>query len=208
MPTSAPIIGIVRHSINVDGDGVCTLVAFHTCTLACTYCLNPQSLTDADKFPVFTPQELLERVKIDDLYFQATGGGVTFGGGEPMLRAAFIQEFRSICPENWKISIETALNVKAELVKSLIPVIDKYYVDIKDMDTAIYEQYTGRNNSQVIENLRILADNKVADKVIIRIPLIPDYNTDASQQESIRLLEEMGFRNFDRFEYIKNPKKS
>ena len=124
MPTAAPIIGIVRHSINVDGEGVCTLVAFHSCTLKCKYCLNPHSLSGVEKYKKINPEALLERVKVDDLYFQATNGGITFGGGEPMLRAGFIEEFKRICPSNWRISIETALNVEQSFVRRLFNVID------------------------------------------------------------------------------------
>lgn len=208
MPTSAPIIGIVRHSINVDGEGVCTLVAFHSCTLKCKYCLNPQSLTEVEKYKKFTPEALFERVKVDDLYFQATNGGITFGGGEPMLRDEFIEKFKRICPSNWRISIETALNVEQSFVQRLLDVIDHYYIDIKDINSNIYESYTGKSNHQVIENLKFLVQHGLADKITIRVPLILGFNTANDQEKSIAYLKELGFKNFNRFTYLTDTERA
>ena len=208
MPTAAPIIGIVRHSINVDGEGVCTLVAFHSCTLKCKYCLNPHSLSGVEKYKKFTPEALFERVKVDDLYFQATNGGITFGGGEPMLRAEFIEEFKRSCPSNWRISIETALNVEQSFVRRLFNVIDHYYIDIKDINNTIYENYTGKSNQQVIENLKFLAKQNLANKITIRVPLIPGFNTADDQEKSIAFLKELGFKNFNRFTYLTDTERA
>lgn len=87
---SAPLIGTDRHRLSTDGRGVTTLVAFHGCPLRCRYCLNPQCFDTSRTWRTVTPQQLLAEVAIDNLYFQATGGGVTFGGGEPLLRSEFI----------------------------------------------------------------------------------------------------------------------
>lgn len=208
MPTTAPIIGIVRHSINVDGEGVCTLVAFHSCTLKCKYCLNPHSLSGVEKYKKFTPEALFERVKVDDLYFQATNGGITFGGGEPMLRAEFIEEFKRIFPSNWRISIETAMNVEQSFVQRLLGIIDHYYIDIKDINNTIYESYTGKSNHKVIENLKFLAQQNLADKITIRVPLIPGFNTADDQEKSIAYLKELGFKNFNRFTYLTDTERA
>ena len=73
-----PVFGISRHRIATDGEGVTTLVAFHRCTLHCHYCLNPQSLDPTTPCQVLTPEALLDATLIDNLYFLATGGGITF----------------------------------------------------------------------------------------------------------------------------------
>ena len=88
----APIIGIERHRLTTDGEGVTTLVAFHGCPLYCKYCLNPQCLSPNGVLRTITPSELYSEVEIDDLYFVATGGGICFGGGEPLLHSEFIVE--------------------------------------------------------------------------------------------------------------------
>ncbi len=77
-----------------------------------------------------------------------------------------------------------------------------WYVDIKDMNPDIYKAYGCKENKQVVSNLQWLAANGYADKVIIRLPLIPEYNTDEDRQRSQQQLEEMGFTNFDKFNYI------
>ena len=195
----APFIGVARHRLVVDGDGVTTLAAFHTCTLKCKYCLNPQSLREYDKVTVFTPESLYEKVKVDELYFLATGGGICFGGGEPSLRYEFIREFRDICGPDWKLTIETALNVPKKNIEALLPVIDCWIVDIKDMNPEIYKSYTGKTNDQVMENLELLRG--IPDKVKIRIPSIPEYNTKEDQDSSVAKLKEMGFSDFDIFNY-------
>lgn len=198
----AYIIGIGRHRLTTDGDGVTTLVAFHGCPLRCQYCLNPQSLGKATQFQTYTPESLYQEVKIDELYFIATGGGVTFGGGEPALRPEFIRHFRELCGPTWKITLETSLNVPEDNIKALLPVVDFWIIDIKDMDAAIYNSYTGTDNTSVLSNLRLIAEAGRQGDCIIRLPLIPGYNDDAARDESRKMLTNMGFEKFDLFTYI------
>ena len=143
----------------------------------------------------------MANVRVDDLYFQATGGGITFGGGEPALRSEFISVFKSLCPELWKINIETSLNVPQEHVERLLPVIDEFVIDIKDMNPILYKAYTGVDNAKVIKNLKYIASSGKAERCIIRIPLIPEFNTEEDRERSIIELKEMGFTRFDKFQY-------
>ena len=199
---TAPLIAINRHRLTTDGEGVTTLVAFHGCPLRCEYCLNAQCLQADGVWCRLTPGELYSEVEIDDLYFVATGGGICFGGGEPLLRSDFIKAFAEIMNPEWKLTIETSLNVPLENVKAIASLVQMWYVDIKDMNPDIYKAYGCKENKQVISNLQWLAANGYADKVIIRLPLIPEYNTDEDRQRSQQQLEEMGFTNFDKFNYI------
>lgn len=125
-----------------------------------------------------------------------------FGGGEPALRSRFIEAFRAICPKEWKINIETSMNVPQEHLERLMPVVDEYMIDIKDMNPRIYREYTGMGNEKVMSNLERLVAEGLADRCILRIPLIPDFNTDEDRENSVRQLQEMGFTRFDRFDYI------
>lgn len=199
---TAPFIAINRHRLTTDGEGVTTLVGFHGCPLHCEYCLNAQCLQADGVWCRLTPGELYSEVEIDDLYFVATGGGICFGGGEPLLRSDFIKAFAEIMNPEWKLTIETSLNVPLENVKAIASLVQMWYVDIKDMNPDIYKAYGCKENKQVIGNLQWLAANGYADKVIIRLPLIPEYNTDEDRQRSQQQLENMGFRNFDKFNYI------
>lgn len=199
---TAPFIAINRHRLTTDGEGVTTLVGFHGCPLHCEYCLNAQCLQADGVWCRLTPSELYSEVEIDDLYFVATGGGICFGGGEPLLRSDFIKAFAEIMNPEWKLTIETSLNVPLENVKAIASLVQMWYVDIKDMNPDIYKAYGCKENKQVIGNLQWLAANGYADEVIIRLPLIPEYNTDEDRQRSQQQLEEMGFTNFDKFNYI------
>ena len=100
------------------------------------------------------------------------------------------------------MTIETSLNVPLENVKAIASLVQMWYVDIKDMNPDIYKAYGCKENKQVVSNLQWLAANGYADKVIIRLPLIPEYNTDEDRLRSQQQLEKMGFTNFDKFNYI------
>ena len=198
---TAALIGISRHRLTTDGEGVTTLVAFHGCPLRCKYCLNPQSFAQEGVWKQYDCEQLYEEVKIDELYFLATHGGVTFGGGEPALQSNFISEFRRLCGTGWKITIETSLNVPQENIERLLPMVDCYIVDIKDMNNDRYETYTGKSNTRVIENLRWLEIQGKAKQITVRVPHIPSYNTETDIENSIHQLKEIGLSDFDRFTY-------
>lgn len=65
-------------------------------------------------------QEILDEVMVDDLYFQATNGGITFGGGEPLLRSDEIVDFCKRRPMEWRIYVETSLNVEQRALETAL----------------------------------------------------------------------------------------
>ena len=188
---TAPFIAVNRHRLATDGEGVTTLVAFHGCPLRCRYCLNPQCLQVDGVWRRLTPGELYSEVEIDDLYFIATGGGI-----------CFIRTFSKLMNPEWKLTVETSLNVPLENIKTIAALVQMWYIDIKDFSPTIYNAYTGKDNTQVIRNLVWLAANGYADKVILRLPLIPDYNTEEDRLLSQQRLEALGFAHFDKFTYL------
>lgn len=199
---TAPFIAVNRHRLATDGEGVTTLVAFYGCPLRCRYCLNPQCLQVNGVWRRLTPGELYSEVEIDDLYFIATGGGICFGGGEPLLYPDFIRTFSKLMNPEWKLTVETSLNVPLENIKTIAALVQMWYIDIKDFSPTIYNAYTGKDNTQVIRNLVWLAANGYADKVILRLPLILDYNTEEDRLLSQQRLEALGFAHFDKFTYL------
>lgn len=204
---SAPIFAISRHRIPIDGQGVTTLVTFSHCPLRCKYCLNPQCEDEARMHP-YTPEQLMKEVQVDNLYFLATGGGVTFGGGEPCLRSEFIADFKQLAMCNpdsrqWRFTIETSLSVAQHHIERLLPVIDQWIIDVKDMHPSIYERYTRHPIAPMLSNLQFLADRGLQERCHIRVPSIPEFNTPELQAESRRILEAMGFHGIEMFEYIK-----
>jgi len=203
---TAKIAGISRLRMETDGPGIRTLIHLSRCPLLCRYCLNPELRSGRSGKP-YTPERLLKELGRDDVYFRASDGGVTFSGGEPACRSEFIALFRSICPEHWTIAIETSLNVLPKHVEKLIDSIDLWIVDIKDMDGGIYRKYTGVANRRVLENLRYLAERVPKERVLVRVPLIPWFNTPADVQASIKAVGEMGFRT-ETFTYVTEPEQS
>lgn len=199
-----PVVSLNRHRLKTDGVGVTTLVASFGCPLTCKYCINKRTWDPAmlSKCIHMTPEELYDKLKIDDLYFIATGGGITFGGGESLLHADFIAAFREVCGSKWQITMETSLNVPTEKLLTILPVADAYIVDIKDMNPEIYQAYTGRSNDRVIDNLKILIKEKYPEQIRVRVPAIPEFNTKEDMESSVQILQKMGFTDIEVFPYI------
>ena len=202
--------GVSRHRLFRDGQGVTTLVAGYGCPLSCRCCINAVCLDPGIKPKRFSVSELYDRLKIDDLYFEATCGGVTFGGGEPLLQAPFIRAFIDYvrgAGKDWRFSVETSLAVPEDDLALLLPeengspYVSEWIVDVKDMNPAIYEAYAGLAQDRMRANLRTLAARCPA-LVTVRVPLIPGFNTDADRDRSEEELRAMGFDRFDRFDYI------
>ena len=201
--TRFPLLGLSRLRMQTDGTGVTTLVAGAGCPLSCKWCINRRILSEKQP-ELLSPQELFARVRCDDLYFRATGGGVTFGGGEPLLHAAFLAEFRALCP-GWRLTAETSLNVAPELLAQCEKAVDEFIVDIKDWDETVYYSYTGHSGAQARENLRRLLMNCPA-KVHVRVPLIPQFNTPEQQSATAAALGALGAENIELFSYVLREK--
>lgn len=205
MSGTLPVFSIERHRLTTDGQGVTTLVGAYGCPLQCRFCLNPHAWDPhtLNKCVRMTPEQLYEKVKIDNLYFLATGGGVTFGGGESLLHAAFIAAFRQICGPGWHLAVETSLHVPRQSLEQVLGVVDEYIVDIKDIDERIYEAYTGQPQTPLKENLQLLAVSVSPEQVQIRIPRIPSYNTEENIRASVTCLQKLGFTRLEVFDYIR-----
>lgn len=119
--------------------------------------------------------------------------------GEPLLNAEYIKEVCDLVPLQWKIRIETSLNVKWDKIELLLPYIDQWIIDIKDSNNEIYKNYTGVDNLKVYDNVLRLSHKTGIEKLLIRIPKIPNYNTEKNIQESVKLYSNLG--NIDIFNY-------
>ena len=202
----AEIIGIKRHCMGTDGHGITTLVAFHGCLLRCRYCLNPQCHSSFDPSREMTTEELADILKKDELYFIATQGGVTFGGGEPLLQSKYIADVLSLGGKKWHTTLETSLCAEKSHLERLLPWIDEYIVDVKDMNDKIYESYTGHKSTRMKENLQYLIEMGKADNILCRLPLIPGYNSESDRARSEDELIDMGITRFERFTYVKRER--
>ncbi len=192
---------INRHRMYIDGEGINTLIGLYGCPLKCKYCINKNMLA-TPKFKKITPKELVDKVLIDYCYFKATGGGVTFGGGESLLYSDAIRAFREVLPKDIPINVETSLNVPSRQLTKLLGVVEEYIIDIKTMNSGIYREYTGLDNQQVLENLALLCNRNMQDKCKIRIPDIPGFTMQSDIDEAVSVIKDMGFNKLDIFNYV------
>lgn len=196
-----PLLQLSRHRLGTDGVGVTTLVAGAGCPLHCRWCINSRLLKEASPLPV-TAEELKARVAVDDLYYRATGGGICFGGGESLLHAEFIRRFREVCPSDWHLAVETSLAVPLQSLETVIGVVDEYIVDIKDLNPERYTRYTGGDVKQMMGNLRYLLSRADASQILVRVPIIPLYNSGEDQVANAEVLKSMGVNRLDLFSYV------
>lgn len=198
-----PIIGVERLRMATDGEGVTTLVGTYGCPLQCSKCINPHAWKTTKYVKWVTLEQLFDKVKMDRLYFEATGGGLTFGGGEPLLHMEFIQRFKEQYGEGMRFTLETSLNVREELVHQSLGVIDSYIIDIKDWNSDIYKCYTGQDNCRVKSNLVYLLQRvSEPERLQVKIPLIEGYNTELEIQNSEDALRQLGIQNSKVIRYL------
>lgn len=130
----------------------------------------------------YTPEDLLEVVQAEKIFFDESGGGVTFSGGECLTHAAFLEEACRLLHENGiRTAIDTCGAVPWPSVEQVLPHADLFLYDIKKVDPDLHKAYTGVDNRLILENLKRLSESGV--RLIIRVPLIPGY-TDS--REDIR----------------------
>lgn len=190
------IMTISRLRMGTDGKGISTLVTFFDCPLHCKYCINSfchEKNEYGGSVPraSYTPKQLVNVLQRDDIYYKMTGGGIVFGGGEPLLQSAFIHEVCRLSDPCWKKRIETSLNVPWRNVEPLINDLDEWIIDIKDMDRTIYKNYTGVSINNLIDNFFRIRDLVDKSKLHIRIPRIPDFNNDENIKESIEWIKDV-----------------
>lgn len=197
--------------MGTDGSGITTLVTFMGCPLRCKYCLNDichesiykNSGKDLRKgVMMLSPQELYDLVKIDNIYFQTTNGGICFGGGESTLYPDFIEEFKDLCSDKWKITLETSLHCPSDVIQRLSKVVDYWFVDIKTLNPNIYKLYTGIP-SEIYQHLVALKQYVPNEKITIKVPIIPGYVSKKAAKKSIKKIRyKLGFTNIVKTEYI------
>lgn len=198
----ANIMTISRHRFNSDGNGVTTLVTFYGCPLKCKYCIN--DFCHEQHSNMKTVDEVLDELMKDDIYYRATNGGITFGGGEPLLNAEFIAELCSKMPKEWSVNVETSLAVPYEKMEMLIPYVNHWYVDTKDFyDEGLYDEYTQTKGRYPMmrKNLLMLLKICGSDMITVRVPIIKGFNNETDVRYSEILLKQKGFENIDKFEY-------
>ena len=129
--------------------------------------------------------ELLCEILEDKDFYDASGGGVTFSGGECMLQIDFLEEMLKKCKENGiHTAVDTAAHVPYSYFERIMPYTDLFLYDLKCMDSEKHKKYTGVSNEQILENLSKLLDS--GKRVWVRVPIVPSVNDTDEDVMAIR----------------------
>lgn len=141
---------------------------------------------------LWTAPELLAELLRDRPFYEASGGGVTFSGGEPVLHSGFLAEILPMLrAEGVRVALETAGAYAFGLLEPLLPWVDRVLYDLKVIDPERHQRYTTRSNVEVLANLRRLVALGVP--IEVRMPVIPGWNTDEENVAATsRLLAALG----------------
>jgi pyruvate formate lyase activating enzyme len=114
----------------------------------------------------------------DRLFYDESGGGVTFSGGEPLAQPGFLKELLEQC-KNQGIhrAVDTCGYAPREHLMAIVPITNLFLYDLKIMDETKHRQYTSVSNSTILENIKTLG--QVHSNIWIRVPIIPGINDDA-----------------------------
>jgi pyruvate formate lyase activating enzyme len=129
-----------------------------------------------------TVSETMRHIERDRIFWDESGGGVTFSGGEPLAQPRFLESLLDACREKRiHTVVETCGLAKKELVLDLSEKVDLFLFDLKILDPLKHQKYTGVRNDSILANLEALARRK--KPVVVRFPVIPEINDDS---ENIR----------------------
>ena len=157
--------------------------------LSCGTCVdtcNSQALTMAGDLR--TVDEVVWEIIKDKPYYLASGGGVTFSGGEAACQGDFVYEVAKSCKEQ-KIStcIETCGYAEWSVYEKMLPYMDYFYYDLKLIDKNRHREYTGVSNKLILDNYCNLV--AAGADMTVRIPIIPTVNnTGKNIQDTIGFL--------------------
>ena len=192
--TKGRIFNIQRFSIH-DGPGIRTIVFFKGCFMRCAWCCNPESqsyeiqhLIEKGKDKLVgkdvTVEEILPEILADQAYYRRSGGGVTLSGGEILAQPDFARDLLRACKHHGlHTAVESTANAPFESIEKILPYLDLFLMDIKHMDSAKHEEYTGATNERILENAKGIAESNV--ELIIRTPVVPTFNDTAEEIRAI-----------------------
>ena len=178
MSLKGTIYNIQRFSIH-DGPGIRTTVFMKGCPLTCWWCHNPESrspeITRMNGKTIgkrYDTEELMGILLKDTVFYDESGGGVTFSGGEPLEQSDFLTEMLRQCQDaGIHTAIDTCGSAGREVMEKVMRFTDLFLYDLKLMDGGQHIKYTSKDNGQILENLKFLLHAN--HRVWVRVPLIP-----------------------------------
>lgn len=189
-PQKAIMQGVNGIIIDRDLCTMCGECSKHCCTKA---------LEKVGQY--YTVSQLIKEIMRDKIYFDASGGGVTISGGDPLMQSEFATELLIKLKENnIHTTIETSGYGKWENIKKVFKYCDLIYYDIKHYDNDFHMQGTGCSNLSIFENIETIL--KIGYNTIIRIPIIPLYNNDYNYiYQIVKYIQSIGGKNIELLPY-------
>lgn len=171
----------------VQPDGEC----FITDRARCDLCGSCVAVCAADAREIvgreMTVEQVMAKVLPDVIFYDQSGGGVTFSGGEPLLQVDFLLDLLRACKDHdLHTVVDTCGFASPETFERVRPYVDLFLYDVKLMDDARHRVVTGASNDLILDNLRRLAAHD--HPVILRVPVIPRCNDDADTLRQIGAL--------------------
>jgi pyruvate formate lyase activating enzyme len=200
-PATGTVFRIKKYALH-DGPGIRTTVFFKGCPLRCWWCHNPEGLKPHSEVmdPVraesrqkqtigkfMSVDEVMAEIEKDVVFYDESGGGVTFSGGEPLLQASFLKALSEACARR---DIHTALDTSGyaapEIFEAAVERIDLILYDLKIMDNDRHVYFTGVSNQLILENLKRMGRN--GRPLRVRFPVIPGVTDDRQNIDRIARL--------------------
>ncbi len=159
----------------VDGPGLRCVVFMQGCPLRCLYCHNPETweFGGGDEF---TAEEVFQEIRKYHNFMKASGGGVTFSGGEPLSRPKFLEALLLLCKEE---GIHTVVDTSGfthltDTVKRIVELTDLFLLDVKSVNSNMHQIITGESNKLTMAFAEYLAE--VKKPVWMRYVIVPRLN--------------------------------
>lgn len=190
-----------EHAIEIiDGKAHRNASLCHICNRCSDFCPNQAFEYVGEDLEV---SEMMKEILKDKPFYENSGGGVTFSGGEPMLHADFLSKLLPRCKmQGIHTAMETSGCVAWSEFEKVAKDIDLFLFDIKQINTETHKKYIGVGNEQILSNLKSLSN--MGKKIIVRMPIIAGVNDDFETiDKTIEFLKEIHFERVDLLPYHK-----
>jgi pyruvate formate lyase activating enzyme len=169
------VFDLQRFSIH-DGPGIRTTVFLEGCPLRCAWCQNPEAFRHG-RAPALTAREVIDEVEKDRAFYDASGGGLTLSGGEPLLhRAPALALLEQARGRGLHCCVQTSGAVPRANLAAVLAWVDLFQLDLKHMDPERHRELTGAGTEQIHQNAAFLLEQGA--NVQLRMPLLPGINDD------------------------------
>ncbi len=166
------------HALGAPGEGPLPLrmARCDLCGACCEACPADARRTVGKEMTV---DQVMDCVLQDCIFFEESGGGVTFSGGEPLMQPKFLYELLSACrSQGLHTAVDTCGMAAKDDLLAIAPLTHLFLYDVKLMEDAPHRRYTGASNEHILQNLRALA--QVHTNIWVRVPLVPGVNDQTS----------------------------